>query len=553
MIAGFRLRRGGAGRADNFLRAEEGSLSVFALFLFVLMVMMGGIAVDLMRAEATRVTLQQTLDRATLAAAALDQDLDPESVVRDYFDKAGLSDQLEDVNVDEGLNYRNVTVDAKAVSPSVLMHMIGVDELEMPAASQAEQRITNVEIALVLDVSGSMQNTPSRITNLKLAAREFVDTVLARDTENKISIALVPYNGQVNLGPQLFGRFLTTFPHTTANSHCVDLPNNTFDALGLSTLLPLPQTPHIDSWSGTTQSTSYVSIQGPTINAQGLFSNVWCQPNAANFVRPFTNNATQLRNQIDGLVAVGATSIDLGMKWGTTLLDPGFRTVNSILATAGLVPGFFSGRPSNYFDPDTMKVIVLMTDGEHFTRERVNDLYRVALSPVWLSSADNMLSIHHPTANGTSLNKFWVPHRNEWRLTAWNSTGALTNTRQLTWAEVWARARVSWVAWQLYARPLSGGNSSLMGGIYTTWMNNFVSYVPTTTMDDNLSDICTRAKAQGIIIYGIAFEAPDHGQNVIQDCASQPSSNYYIETYGPGIIQAFRLISANISQLRLTQ
>ncbi len=53
-------------RLRAFGRDENGSLIVFTLILFVLMAMMGGIAVDLMRYEATRVQLQQTLDRATL-------------------------------------------------------------------------------------------------------------------------------------------------------------------------------------------------------------------------------------------------------------------------------------------------------------------------------------------------------------------------------------------------------------------------------------------------------------------------------------------------------
>ena len=57
--------------------------------MFVLTLMLAGLAVDLMRYEASRVALQNTLDRATLAAAALNQDLDPEAVVRDYVAKAG--------------------------------------------------------------------------------------------------------------------------------------------------------------------------------------------------------------------------------------------------------------------------------------------------------------------------------------------------------------------------------------------------------------------------------------------------------------------------------
>ncbi len=117
-----------------------------------------------------------------MAAASLDQTLDAEDVVADYFAKAGLSDKLKSVSVDEGVNYRTVTADAKAVSQNFFMSMVGIDSIDAPAASIAEQRITNVEIALALDISGSMYVTPSRIANLKVAAKDFVDTVLAKDT-----------------------------------------------------------------------------------------------------------------------------------------------------------------------------------------------------------------------------------------------------------------------------------------------------------------------------------------------------------------------------------
>ncbi len=40
--------------------------------------------------EARRVAVQQTMDRATLAAASLENELDPEQVVTSYFEAAGL-------------------------------------------------------------------------------------------------------------------------------------------------------------------------------------------------------------------------------------------------------------------------------------------------------------------------------------------------------------------------------------------------------------------------------------------------------------------------------
>ena len=98
----------------KFTRDESGSMTPFTMMMFFLMLLIGGLAVDVMRHERTRVRLQQTLDNSVLAAAARSQTLDPEHVVEDYFEKAGLSEYLMSVTVEQGLNFRSVFADAKA-------------------------------------------------------------------------------------------------------------------------------------------------------------------------------------------------------------------------------------------------------------------------------------------------------------------------------------------------------------------------------------------------------------------------------------------------------
>ncbi|MDG2452861.1 MAG: Tad domain-containing protein, partial [Paracoccaceae bacterium] len=61
----------------EFARDEDGAFIIFSLFMFVLMLLTAGMALDLMRYETHRARLQGTLDRAVLAAADLDQTLSP--------------------------------------------------------------------------------------------------------------------------------------------------------------------------------------------------------------------------------------------------------------------------------------------------------------------------------------------------------------------------------------------------------------------------------------------------------------------------------------------
>ncbi|NGM46419.1 pilus assembly protein [Rhodobacter sp. SGA-6-6] len=545
------------------------------LIFFFLMLLVGGIAVDLMRFENKRVAVQQTMDRATLAAASLENDLQPRQVVESYFATAGVESELDEVVVVQAMNSRTVKAKAKVHSDNYFMSMMNTPFLEADNRSQAEQRVTNVEISLVLDISGSMASN-NRINNLKTAASEFIDTVLDQDTENKISISIVPYNGQVNLGPVLFSKFNVTNAHgnvdTREDSYCLDLPTSTYSSTALSRTTPLPQTPFVDSWSSTTQGTSYVAITGPTISG-GLYSNMWCQPNEKTYVSVHRNNRTALKSQINNLIAVGATSIDLGLKWGAMLLDPGSRSIVSEMSAAGEVPGYFSTRPAAYGDKETLKVIVLMTDGENFEQERHGDNYRTGISDIWQTGSNGYMSIFHASKvdnkDATTLcnsRPFYVPHLNAWHSRPWNGSTPgskdcykpnpsppYTNVQRLTWQAVWAQARTNWVAWQLYARALGGSSSSSRNAYFDTWVNNFRSYTDTGTMDARLDQVCEAAKAKGVLIYGIAFEAPAGGASAIKGCASSPASTYFFDANGLEIRTAFALIASNLSQLRLTQ
>jgi Flp pilus assembly protein TadG len=553
LVAAFRAA------LSRFRREEDGALIIFALILFCMMVMIGGMAVDFMRYEWRRTALQNTLDRGVLAAAAMSQKLDREAVVRDYFDKSAIKGDLQSVDVVSTLNGSEVTATGAVDINPYFLHWVGIEDLAAHGVSAAEQRVNNVEIVLVLDVSGSMASN-NRLVNLKAAAKEFVDTILASDSEDRISIALVPFNGQVNLGSTLRAKYNATDIHGTANVNCLDLPAAAYSGISLSRSLAMPMTPYADSYSTTNQTASFVS---PTNSYATPYSaNVWCPATPGNIVRLPTNDGTTLKAQIDGLTAIGATSINAGMRWGTALLDPGSRGMYDELIGAGQMNADWSGRPFDYDDDEAMKVIVLMTDGEHFAEERFNDGYRTGASPIWRSSGDGNYSVQIPTGRPAAAGskQYWVPHlctsnscRNgtntaeAWRAAPWtnNSTAAV----QQDWVQVWANLRVSYVAWQFYARAL--GTSATRSAVYDSWMNTFRTQTATSSMDTQLQGMCDLAKAQNVTIYGIAFEAPTGGQTQIAGCAS--SSAHYFNATGIQISTAFNAIATNITQLRLTQ
>lgn len=573
---------------QRFVADQDGSLAILALILFVLMAFMGGLAIDLMRYEQTRTALQNTLDRATLASASLTQTLNPKSVVIDYFNKAGMSQFLDSVVVTEGLNFRNVVADASAATNPYFMHMLTSDgkinagseapkQLLANGHSMAEQRINNVEIALVLDVSGSMLDN-NRLVNLKSAAKEFVQTVMSSDAESKIAIGLVPFNGQVNLGPDLRAKFtgLTDDPNYP-NVNCVDMPPSVYTTTGIATTASMSMTAHADTFDGTSQTNGFVSPTNTSsaigYDAVNNYKNVWCPPKPGNIIRLPQRNITTLKGYIEGLSAVGATSINAGMKWGLTLMDPTLRAAFTQFRAAGKIPSELVNRPFDYTDKEAMKVIVLMTDGDHYAQQRVKDGYKSGDSTIWKSDNDGTYSVFHDNGQPSSASnpRFYVPSTDSWQAGPYvtssescTTTGSGkkkvttctttygTATRQ-KWPQVWAAMRVSYVAWQFYGRAL-GGNGYYATNrtyYYNQAMAAMVTSVDTDTMSDQLESICTLAKSNGVIVYTIAFEAPTNGQKLLQDCASTKA--HYFNAQGLQISTAFRSIASNISQLRLTQ
>jgi Flp pilus assembly protein TadG len=564
-------------RAENrlnpqrFARDEDGHVVVFTTVMLTLMLMMAGVGIDLMQFETVRTKQQQTLDRATLAAASLTQDLDAQTVVRDYFEKANMTAHLKSVETIRGFNSSTVRAEAEYEVTPTFMNLYDFSNdtrLIARGSSQAEQRISNIEIMLVLDVSGSMLG--SKLTNLKTAASEFIDTVLDQDTENRVSIGIVPYNGQVNLHQNMQNLFTRVDDHGVNEVNCFDLPSSTYGTLSLSSTTGMPVTAHADTFT-TQSSTGYVA---PTdASALPVVTNQWCPPYSnprgdgiasTNFLRAPTNDRNALKSHINQLVAVGATSINAGMKWGMALLDPSANSIYTGMVAAGQTPSYFSTRPFAYDDRDAMKIVVLMTDGEHFAEQRVNTGFRAGTSPIWRATTGGLYSVFQSnrvntssTTNLCNSRPFYVPHLNAWHSRPWNgatpstsacysTTATYTGATAQSWPQLWDDLRLTYVARQFYARP--NGNTT---SAYDNAMNMFRSQTTVATMNTQLQQVCGQARARDVLVYGIAFEAPTNGATQIAQCASSPA--HFFDAQGLEIRTAFRSIATNITQLKLTQ
>lgn len=385
--------------ARHFSRNEEGVMTIFSMMMLMMMLLVGGISVDIMRNEMERTKLQATIDRAVLAAADIDQTLDPELVVNDYFEKSGMLSYLSSVTVDDGLNYRTVLATANSPTPTQFMRLMGVDELNAPARSKAEERISNVEISMVLDISGSMRYN-SKMPNLRNAAKTFVDEVIREETSDLISVSLVPYTAQVNAGPDIYNELNTLHRHNY--SHCIDFEQSDFTSTGLNMTKQYEQMQHFEK--------SSANYYGGNIRNPG------CPQQDYERIVPYSQNASSLKATINNYTHRANTSIHLGMKWGVALLDPSFRPVTQALTLKGKVDGTFGGRPANYNDPETLKTVILMTDGQNVDTWRIQPWY-YANENHWWHWKRNALDYY--------LNRYVSSWRwNDWRYKKYSSSQA---------------------------------------------------------------------------------------------------------------------------------
>ncbi|WP_082688747.1 pilus assembly protein TadG-related protein [Ruegeria marisrubri] len=531
--------------AKRFAADESGSITILALFLFLALVAVVGIGIDMMRFERDRASLQYTLDRGVLAAADLDQKVDPETVVKSYLDKAGLLEHVTGITVTNSTGYREVSATAQSTFPTQFMHLSGVDTLSAPAASTAEESVGAVEVSIVLDISTSMKEP--NLTYLKNAAKTIVTEIGDKNGEwnKEVSFSLIPYSSQVNAGADLIKYYnLDRFhPH----SHCVNFIDNEFSKPDLSTTTLLEQTAHFDPYTETRE-----PIEHPV-----------CPTRAGSAILPFQNDEKVLHNYIDGLtvlsnpVADEDSGIDNGANWGLILLDPSTRPViNGLAMNENIVPDEFANRPVDY-NSDVLKVLILVSDGDNTDQFMLNPSMRTTMSDIWYNEEANTFAVYQSSGNP----EYWWPHDNSWQDHPYGNGGKYCKgkggqqecieqkaevetgtSKQLSYVELLNLVSLDYIEHNIFTHSPSA---------YGQWESKAFSKKSAVAKDQRTKHVCKAAKDEGVIVFGVGVSAPNAGRDVLQNCASSPS--HYYDASAPELANAFTSIASAVRMLRLTQ
>ncbi|RMF16406.1 MAG: hypothetical protein D6757_02855 [Alphaproteobacteria bacterium] len=396
------------GKFGRFLADQRGAALTWMAVALVPMLLAFGVAADIARGYLFRSTLSNALDAAALAGGRIFNDPRRDDEIRTYF-RANFPDGYMGASVDpvsisviaEPGEPERLKVSTSARLPSLFMRLAGVEEFSVSAEAEVTRANTGLQLVMVLDVTGSMR-WGGKIQALRKASKDLVDILYGQATSNdKISVAVVPYSQAVNVG-DLGDKFIdwSHIPPELRSqgkdgrrwSGCVQARSTpgvlsddpaVLEADAYDTNLapvsiggkwkpyiyphwydnpyrqlpfPLADQNPLDPGSiapaplpGVSNEQAYRAGKGPKgeqwrLPAFGYGPNLFCPSR----LLPFTSNKTVLKNYLDvNLNPAGWTIGNLGLVWGWRILDP--------------EPPFANTVPWN--DPQTAKALVMMTDG----------------------------------------------------------------------------------------------------------------------------------------------------------------------------------------------
>ncbi|MCE9523443.1 MAG: pilus assembly protein [Alphaproteobacteria bacterium] len=376
---------------SRFSRARGGTVAIIYALALLPSIAAVGSAVDLTRAMVVKMRLGEALDAAGLSVGGTVglSDAEMSAKAQKFFYANYPDDELGTVTAlnvsSSGQNL--VTVSGTAKIDTAFMALFGVSYLQVSVNVEVTRESKGLEIALVLDNTGSMASN-GKIQALKTATNELIGILFGdQNTPSHLKMSLVPFSQTVKVDTTSFlnGGYMDTLGQSanarlnfdnnkyafavwaTMNNKswggCLETrPNGleeTDDAPNAGTpdtrWVPYfePDGPDSSAYSGyTTYITDGVnSNQDTRLKRSAKYSGQnKTNPNAdcnMQKILPLTNNKLTLLGYVNGMIATGFTHIAIGAGWGWRTLSP----------TAPYTEG------SDYGDEEWTKAMVFLTDG----------------------------------------------------------------------------------------------------------------------------------------------------------------------------------------------
>ena len=531
--------------ARRFLAETRGNVAmIFALTMPVLvMITMGG--VDINRASTVRASLRDALDAAALAAARSSATTNTEinaignRVLRanlQTFPDATLTSATFTLNANQVV-VADATVSVKTLVAGIVLPSTGQlfnDRIPVGAHSEVNRSAKNLEVAMVLDVTGSMDGND--IAALKTAAASLVDTIV-KDIQTPYTsrVSVVPYSMGVNLGAAAVnarGATAAGSPITGATRSCSTSKGVTTCTIvvtsnghpyvvgdkvvisGVNGMNGALNSATNTAWTITAKTTNTFTFKtGSVTGSYSSGGTAYCTNTGCEY-KAFTN--------LDGGTSVQRISTCVTERTGTQA----YTDASPATALVG------RNYPTNGADNACLSSEIMPLSSNKTTlKARINGLTAVGSTAGHIGTAWGWYTL------SPNFNSLWTGSA----ANPYNSSETVKAVILMTDGDFNTPYNNGVIAAD--ALTGSGANSNKINANAT----NGASAAQATRL-------CTAMKAAGITVYTVAFSvsANSAAATLLNGCASN-ADKAYAASSGSELVSAFQAIGRDITQLRISR
>ncbi len=381
---------------------HSGTIAILTGLLVVPLILAVGLFLDYSRSLVAREKLANAIDAAALAVGASAgkhlSDAEIKQLAQSYFDanyppaERGWVAPL-DVQVDGDV----VTIAASGKVDTTLMRLAKINEVDIGARTEVTRKQNKVELVMALDTTGSMAG--SKLSALKTASKGLVEDLLKdEDDADYVKIGLVPFSAAVNVGAdKKASGWIDENAQSSIHAEDFRAGINLFDLYddirnkdwgGCVRARPAPYDVSDDEPNPSMPDTLFVPYFAPdepdgsdptypnnylgdkaakkdsadkrqrstakyddaTVSLTNISAGRGPDFNCpAQAILPLTNVKDDIIDELDDMAAKGSTVVPEGLAWGWRVASPGEPYTEGVA----------------YDDDDTIKAIVLLTDGNN--------------------------------------------------------------------------------------------------------------------------------------------------------------------------------------------
>jgi Flp pilus assembly protein TadG len=324
----------------RFCASREANVAPIFAIAAIPLLGLTGTAVDYSNANAARTALQAALDTTALMLSREANNLTQTQLndkATQYFNANITNTEAKNIVVTPNFTTPQagnfvLNLSASATVDLNFMRVFGHNSLPIASSTEVKWGIKRLELALVLDNTGSMASN-SKMTNLKLAAHNLLTTLkTAAKKTGDVKVAIIPFDVTVKPGTSYKDEFWIDFGQNSISKNswegCVQdrdktngINNNTKDTT------PVDTDDH--TWFPAVQCGSLVTMMPLTdVFEQAGFD--------------------ALNGKVDAMTPAGNTNTTIGLVWGWHALT------SNLPLTQGAA-----------LAPDLDKVIIMLTDGDN--------------------------------------------------------------------------------------------------------------------------------------------------------------------------------------------